>query len=140
MSDHAEITQSYNTRWDHNYAALQQYVAREGSARMSSGHREDFYGRTVSLGTWCSTQRQRRRDGFLPRGRAELLEQLPGWEWGPLRPGPVEQTERNEEVRRLRSEGMTLAVIGERFGITRQRVHQIAAAAERRAQKAAEGE
>ena len=133
MSDHTEITRSFNTRWDHNFAALQQYTEREGTARISSGHREQFQGRMVSLGTWCSTQRQRQRDGFLPAGRAAMLSELPGWEWGPLRPGPQEQTERNEEVRRLRAQGVTLAEIGQRFGITRQRVHQIARTAEKSA-------
>lgn len=126
MSDHTEITRSFHTRWDHNYAALRQYVDREGTARVPSGHREDFHGKVVALGTWCSTQRQRQHAGFLPPGRADLLGELPGWEWGPLRPGPAERTARNEEIRRLRSEGVTLAEIGQRFGITRQRVHQIA--------------
>lgn len=126
MSDHSEVTRSFHTRWDHNFAALQQFVAREGTSRVPSGHRELFDGKSVALGTWCSTQRQRQKAGFLPPGRAAMLETLPKWEWGPFRPGPAERSERNDEIRRMRQAGVTLAEIGEKFGITRQRVHQIA--------------
>ena len=126
MASHAEITRSYHTRWDHHYAALEQYVEREGSSRVPGPHREQFGGVDVPLGTWIATQRLRQRRGFLPPGRAALLEALPDWEWGPLPPGPQAQDERNAEIRRLRAEGVTLAEIGRRFGITRQRVHQIA--------------
>lgn len=126
MESRNEITRSFRTRWDHHYAALQQYTARAGTSRVASSHREDFDGSSVPIGAWASTQRQRHRLGFLPADRAVLLEQLPGWEWGPFRPGPPERRERNDEIRRLRAEGVTLAAIGERFGITRQRVLQIA--------------
>ena len=126
MDNRNEITRSFRTRWDHHYAALRQYSEREGTARVASSHREPFGDAAVPIGAWASTQRQRHRQGFLPADRALLLEQLPGWEWGPFRPGPPEQRERNDEIRRLRAEGVTLAAIGERFGITRQRVLQIA--------------
>lgn len=126
MADHAEITRSYHTRWDHHFAALEQYVAREGTARVPGTHRELLGEIDVPLGTWVATQRQRQRRGFLPPGRAALLEALPGWVWGPLPPGPSAETERNAEIQRLRAEGVTLAEIGRKFGITRQRVHQIA--------------
>jgi hypothetical protein len=124
--NHGEVTRSFNTRWDHHYAALLQFVAREGTAHVVASHREEFEGVIVPLGTWTATQRQRKRRGFLPPGRAALLEELPGWQWGPLAPGPAAETDRNTEIQRLRAEGVTLAKIAEQFGITRQRVHQIA--------------
>lgn len=124
--NHGEITRSFNTRWDHHYAALLQYAEREGTAHVVASHRETFGNVEVPLGTWTATQRQRHRRGFLPPGRAALLEALPGWEWGPLAPGPAAETERNLEIQRLREEGMTLQKIADKFGITRQRVHQIA--------------
>lgn len=127
MSDHAEITKSYNTRWDHHYAALEAYVAQEGTARVPHGRRIEFAGVSVNLGGWCATQRQRHHERKLPPGRARLLEALPGWVWGPLPPGPPEKVERNAEIRTRRAAGATLAELAEEFGITRQRVHQIAA-------------
>lgn len=123
---HGDITRSFNTRWDHHYAALLQYVDREGTSRVPSSHKEPFETGEVPLGTWVATQRQRQRAGFLPPGRAALLADLPDWEWGPLRPGPSAEDGRNAEIRRMRAEGATLAEIGERFSISRQRVHQIA--------------
>ena len=74
MNDHTEITRSFNTRWDHHYAALKQYVEREGTARVLSGHKEQFGNVLVPLGAWAATQRQRRQ--LLPPGRAALLEEL----------------------------------------------------------------
>lgn len=38
----------------------------------------------------------------------------------------VKQTQRNVEIAQLHEEGFTLAAIGERFGLTRERVRQIA--------------
>ena len=38
---------------------------------------------------------------------------------------PNKKPERNREILKLRAQGMTLEEIGARFGISRQRVHEI---------------
>lgn len=105
----------------HFLAALDAYVGREGTARVPTEHIEDG----VRLGPWVSSVRQRYHQGKLDSYLVQALESRPGWEWGPLRPGPEAMTDRNTEIRQLRSEGMSLKDIGERFGLSRQRVHQI---------------
>lgn len=122
-----DITKTFDTRWDHNYAALEQYVAREGNARVTGNHHEDFHGTPTPLGSWVAAQRRRYRLGKLPAGRANRLDVLPGWEWGPLSPGPGARTQRNADIIALRESGLSLAQIGEQYGLSRQRVHQIIA-------------
>ena len=122
-----DIAKTFDTRWDHNYAALEQYVAREGNAQVVSTHHEDFHGTLVPLGSWVAAQRRRYRGGHLPAGRLARLEAFPGWQWGPLSPGPRARTERNTEIIAQRDAGLSLAQIGEQYGLSRQRVHQIIA-------------
>jgi hypothetical protein len=124
-----DIAKTFDTRWDRNYAALEQYVNREGNARVTGTHQEDFHGTIVPLGTWVAAQRRRHRSGQLPAGRAGRLEAFAGWEWGPLSPGPGARSERNAEIVALREAGLSLAQIGEQYGLSRQRVHQILARA-----------
>lgn len=126
---HHEITRSYDTRWDHNYAALLQYVERTGTSRVPSGHAETFEGRNVPLGTWVAAQRHRYHlpNSPLPAGRIAKLEALRGWTWGPLASGPREKADRNAAIRAQRAAGRSLAAIASEFGVSRQRVHQILA-------------
>ena len=66
-----------------------------------------------------TTPRMRRRRAPLP-GPAVYV-------WVPegLRGTGKEKEERNREIVRLRADGWTMVDIGRRFGITKQRVHQI---------------
>lgn len=113
-------------RWNLYLEALQQYVNRTGHARVPSSHTETFGdGTTVNLGAWVGYVRQRQRAGLLSPERVETLSNVPGWEWGPLRPGPQADTVRNNEIMSLRSQGISLQRIGDQFGLSRQRVHQI---------------
>jgi Helicase associated domain len=63
--------------WNEYFTALQCYVAREGHARVPTGHIEN----DLRLGYWVSTQRTNERLGALDPKRKELLEALPGWMW-----------------------------------------------------------
>jgi DNA-binding CsgD family transcriptional regulator len=54
-----------------------------------------------------------------------LLAGLPGWEWGPLPPGPASKDNRDQEILELRKSGLSLQQIADRYNISRQRVHQI---------------
>jgi hypothetical protein len=68
---------SPDTAWEQNYSALERFVAREGHARLPSGHVEDGY----RLGQWVVVQRSFRKQGRLPDERGARLAALPGWAW-----------------------------------------------------------
>lgn len=112
-------------RWSRYLNALNQYAERTGHARVPASHVELTEDGTVNLGVWVAYVRQRYRAGLLSVGRASDLASIPGWEWGPLRPGPSADLLRNAEIMTLRSQGISLQRIGDRFGLSRQRVHQI---------------
>lgn len=64
--------------WLEHFEALQEFsvqygVADPGPAYVGPGRRR--------LGVWAATQRQRFADGELSKLQADLLGQLPGWDW-----------------------------------------------------------
>lgn len=69
------------TAWRLGYLALRQYVTREGTCRVPYQHTETLPDHELNLSRWCVVQRQQRRLGKLPAGRAAALEQVPGWRW-----------------------------------------------------------
>lgn len=115
-------------RWNQYLAALNAFSAREGHARVPASHVEKMNGTAVNLGAWVGYIRQRKRAGLLPQSRIDAISAVPGWEWGPLRPGPTADAERNAQILTLRSQGVSLQRIGDEFGLSRQRVHQIVSA------------
>lgn len=64
--------------WDRAYARLEDYAQRYGHSRVPAGYRDDD---RFLLGRWVSLQRQQYQAGDLPRDRAGLLAELPGWSW-----------------------------------------------------------
>lgn len=106
-------------------SALTQFVAREGHPNVPALHIEEFDGREVKLGAWVGYVRQRYRANLLPDERVEALDLIPGWQWGPLKPGPRSNAERNREIIAQRRGGSSLQQIADLHGLTRQRVHQI---------------
>jgi superfamily II DNA or RNA helicase len=78
-------------RWLHNeaqwrlaFAALRQYVAREGTAaKIPAFHVEVLPDAEVQLGQWCGLQRYRKRRAQLDPQHKVWLDQIPGWEWDP---------------------------------------------------------
>lgn len=113
---------SQQSTWNMRYAALERYGAREGTVLVPSSYVDD---EGVKLGSWVSYLRTRYRWGRLTEDKINLLEKLPGWQWGPLRPGPSPNTVRNQSIAQMRSEGMSFGQIGLRFQLSRQRIHQI---------------
>ena len=103
------------------YQALVRYTATTGSALVPADHVEG----DIKLGAWVSYLRTRYHNNKLSSGEIELFEELPGWQWGPLRPGPKSDKERDAAIRQMRSDKMSLAQIGEQYGLSRQRIHQI---------------
>lgn len=115
------------TRWNTYLTALHSYVATHGHGRVPAGyiHQSDDNA-PVPLGAWVGYVRQRYRSGRLPQSRVEALSSIPGWQWGPLRPGPQTDEARNAEILRLRTdENLSLQKIADRYGLSRQRIHQI---------------
>ena len=126
------ITMDYQDRlkdkWDTRMTALVAFASREGHSRVPASHVEPNQNGSgdINLGSWVSYLRTRHRKGLLDNSRAGELERLPGWEWGPLRPGPKADADRDAEIRNLREkEGMSLREIGEQYDLSRQRIHQI---------------
>lgn len=120
---------NHHERWTKHYSALVQYHDRYGDAIPPSGHTEFLQnGEEINLGNWVSYMRTRYRQGALSEDRVALLESLPTWDWGPVRPGPKSKDEvmvRNTDILSKYKAGMSLASIGQRYGLSRQRVHQI---------------
>jgi len=116
---------NHQTRWNNYYTALTNYTTRTGNTRVPASHIEQTETGTINLGAWTSYIRQRYRAGRLPQDRIDALNAVPGWEWGPFRPGPFTDAARDSEIVTLRSNGVSLQKIGDKFGLSRQRIHQI---------------
>ena len=137
-----------NLRFQWYVVALRQFASREGHCRVPALHVEVLEGMEVKLGSFVSYQRQRRRklredlDSAQNRGdieairklesnlrkfhdREEALEAIPGWAWGPLRPGPASKAERNKEIQQLYGDGTQVKALADRYELSRQRIHQI---------------
>jgi hypothetical protein len=119
----------HEQRWHKHYEALCAYEKRYGDAIVPTDHVEFLdSGECISLGNWVSYMRTRYKQNALAANRIQLLESLSSWTWGPVRPGPKSKdfiAERNSQIYSEYSNGETLAKIGARYRLSRQRVHQI---------------
>lgn len=70
-----------DTQWRLAYAALQQYVAREGHSTPATSHKEQLPDARVNLGQWVSLQRHMHHKDELDAARTAALERMPGWRW-----------------------------------------------------------
>lgn len=113
------------TRFNLTVTALNNFVAREGHCRVPAAHVEHVDGAPLPLGSWVGYLRQRRRKGQLPVDKIQILEQIRDWQWGPLRPGPQTNQDRNSRILDLHRGGKSLRFIADEFELSRQRVHQI---------------
>ena len=120
---------NHNIRWKKHYDALLVYTERYGDALVPSGHVEFVSsGEEINLGNWVSYMRTRYRQNALSNERICLLEDVPTWQWGPVRPGPKSRDivlERNETIRGRHNRGESLSLIAKDYGLSRQRIHQI---------------
>jgi Mor family transcriptional regulator len=115
------------TRFNAYISALQQFRNREGHTRVPALHIEIMNGTEIKLGSFCSYCRQRYKANALPANRIDTLNSIPGWEWGPFKPGPSSNNERNNTIRLEYSNGLSLADLAAKYQLSRQRVHQIVA-------------
>lgn len=113
------------TRFNIYVAALRQFAERSGHTRVPAVHIEILDGKEIAVGAWVGYIRQRQKKGMLSAEKMQTLAGLPGWEWGPLKPGPASDSGRNSEILQMRSQGMTLRQIADSYDLSRQRVHQI---------------
>lgn len=72
--------------YDQSFNALQQFVEREGHARVHQKYIETFDGKELRIGLWVANRRRNYKDGssFLSPERIAELESLSGWTWDPL--------------------------------------------------------
>ena len=113
------------TKFNQYIRALRQFAERAGHTRVPALHTEILDGVEVRLGAWVGYVRQRNKKNLISPEKRTVLESLPGWEWGPLKPGPNTDVSRNSEILQMRSQGMTLRQIADSYDLSRQRVHQI---------------
>ena len=117
------LIMDHETRWEMHMKALAEFIHEYGHARVPTDYTDPG---GVALGNWVSYMRSRYRQGKVPEHRIQVMDTIPSWEWGPLPPGPQPtHVDRDTQIREMRSQGASLAKIGDHFGLTRQRVHQI---------------
>lgn len=63
--------------WERYFQALEEFVAREGHARVPTGHQEAG----LPLAVWVIRHRQDHKAGRVPPDRVARLEAQPGWCW-----------------------------------------------------------
>ena len=78
------VVEATTSTWEFNYGLLQQFVDREGHARVTARHREVSGVQDFALGSWVSGCRTQFDSGRLSPKRVAALEALPGWEWDPF--------------------------------------------------------
>jgi DNA-binding NarL/FixJ family response regulator len=105
--------------------SLKQFTEREGHCGVPAIHIEIFENSEVALGAWVGYVRQRYRKNQLSEDRVRMLQEIQGWQWGPLRPGPATDTQRNGNILNMRARGASLRQIADEFELSRQRIHQI---------------
>ena len=73
------VWETLETDWEENYLLFQQYVKREGTARISSVYKEE----DIHLGVWVSGQRKNYIKGTLSQEKIDKFEnyQDKGWVW-----------------------------------------------------------
>ena len=114
-----------NTRFITYTQALTQYIEREGHSQIPAAHTEKIQENHISLGAWVGYIRQRYRKNQLSEDRVKKIQEISNWQWGPFKPGPATDINRNLEIHQMRAAGKSLREIADVFDLSRQRVHQI---------------
>ena len=117
---------AYESRFDRHVGALRTYVEREQHCNVPYAHTEPVDDEQVPLGRWVAYVRSRQRHGKQALPQQGVLNTVPHWNWERRRPGPGAKAARNAEIRSLRAEKVSLAMIAETYGVSKQRVFQIA--------------
>lgn len=113
------------TRFNTYIKALKNFIEREGHSHVPAAHIEKIEENGINLGAWAGYTRQRYRKNQLSEERTGELSNIAAWVWGPLRPGPATDINRNNQILEMRAAGKSLRQIANEFDLSRQRVHQI---------------
>ena len=113
------------SKWNRNITALREYVDKHGNALVPTACKWEINGETISLGSWVTYVRIKHRSGTLSPERTAELASFTGWQWGPCKPGPSGNPDRDKAMVIARQDGRSLQSIGDEYGLSRQRVHQI---------------
>ena len=120
---------NHEKRWSIYYEALQIYEQRYGDALVPTGHLEFLdNGIEINLGHWVSYMRTRYRQGLLSERRIKLLEKIPSWTWGPVRPGPKSKNlvvDRNNKIKIAYAKGASASALAREYSLSRQWIYQI---------------
>ena len=120
---------NHEERWTIYYEALQTYEQRYGDALVPTGHLEFLdSGIEINLGHWVSYMRTRYRQGLLSERRIKLLEKIPSWTWGPVRPGPKSKdlvVDRNNKIKIAYGKGASASALAREYSLSRQWIYQI---------------
>lgn len=119
------LTMKTSEKWARNIKALEIYVAEHGHARVPAAAQVEVDGVPVSIGSWVSYLRVKNKLGSITPEKKEVLERFPSWSWGPCKPGPLGDAERDAQMLQARATGRSLQSIADEYGLSRQRVHQI---------------
>ena len=72
-------------QWAAKCERVTEFVAEHGAQPRSvvkpTNSRQCLSEDELTLGAWCTAQRQRQRQGRLEPDRAARLEAIPGWRW-----------------------------------------------------------
>tara|TARA_B100000902_G_scaffold376591_1_gene407849 strand:- start:2135 stop:2515 length:381 start_codon:yes stop_codon:yes gene_type:complete len=120
---------NHEERWTIYYEALKTYQQRYGDALVPTGHLEFLdNGAEINLGHWVSYMRTRYRQGLLSQRRIKLLEKVPSWTWGPVRPGPKSKNiviDRNNKIKIAYEKGASASALAREYSLSRQWIYQI---------------
>ena len=73
---------SLEAQWQETYARLLKEVERRGNAAIPQDYADEC---GFKLGIWVNSQRQKYKKKKLDQHRVKLMEQVPGFEWDPLK-------------------------------------------------------
>lgn len=83
-----------------------------------------------AMSRWVSSIRSQHAKGTL---KPEVLMRVTGacmahgvvFDWKKQKPGPKPDLERDQAIRQMRETGASLQAVGDSFGVSRQRIHQV---------------
>jgi len=116
----------HQARFEQNVELLRKLVADQGSCNVPLSKQIFDEAGTVNIGRWVGYIKTKHKQGRLDPYRIATLEAIPGWNWETRRSGPEpKQAERDNEIRSLRRQGITLEAIAFNYGLSKQRVAQL---------------
>lgn len=116
----------HQARFERNIELLRKFVAKHGHCNVPLAATVLAGSDEVKLGRWVGYMRTQHSQGKLSDYRVATLEAVAGWSWETRRSGPEpKKVDRDNEMRSLRRQGITLEAIAYNYGLSKQRVAQV---------------